>query len=220
MLDFSQPGLAVFDMDSTLIRIECIDEIAALAGCKQQVEEITAAAMRGELDFAASLQQRVALLAGVEEHTLASIFSPLPLTHGAQGLLLWLRQRGWKTALVSGGFSWFADQLKQHLQLDAAIANQLEIRDGRLSGRVIAPIIDAQAKAEQLHRLAKQWGIALSNTLAVGDGANDIPLLQAAGFSVAFQAKAVVKRHAQLAIDEADLMAIARFFEAPHTHKD
>jgi phosphoserine phosphatase len=214
MLDFSQPGLAVFDMDSTLIRIECIDEIAAIAGCKPQVEAITAAAMRGEVDFAASLTQRVALLKGVEEATLGAIFSPPPLTQGAAELIQWLQQRGWKTAVVSGGFTWFAEQLKQLIQLDTAIANQLEIENGRLTGRVLSPIIDAQAKADHLQRLAQWWGISPANTLAVGDGANDIPMLERAAFGVAFQAKNKVKQHAQLAIDDTDLMTIARYFEA------
>lgn len=214
MLDFSQPGLVVFDMDSTLIGIECIDEIAALAGCKAEVEGITAAAMRGEVDFSASLQQRVALLAGIEESMLEQIFSPPPVTSGARQLVQWFHQRGWKTAVVSGGFTWFAEQLKQLIHLDAAVANTLEIVAGRLTGRVIEPIIDADAKAFQLGRLARMWDISLSNTIAVGDGANDIPMLQAAAFGVAFQAKEKVKQHAQLAIDDHDLMAIARYLEA------
>ncbi|WP_127346036.1 phosphoserine phosphatase SerB [Pseudidiomarina mangrovi] len=214
MIDFSQPGLAVFDMDSTLITIECIDEIADRAQCKPQVAAITAAAMRGEIDFAASLRQRVALLRGVKEQRLAEIFSPLPLTPGAAELMAWLRQRGWRTALVSGGFTWFAEQLQQFLQLDHALANRLEIRNGELTGEVIAPIIDAEAKALHLRQLAAQWHIPLHNTIAVGDGANDIAMVQAAGFGVAFCAKPALQHYAQLVINEPDLSAIARHFEA------
>ncbi|CAI8152680.1 MAG: Phosphoserine phosphatase [Pseudidiomarina mangrovi] len=214
MIDFSQPGLAVFDMDSTLITIECIDEIAERGHCKPQVAAITEAAMRGELDFAASLRQRVALLRGVKEQCLAEIFSPLPLTPGAVELMAWLRQRGWRTALVSGGFTWFAEQLQHYLQLDHAVANRLEIRDGELTGEVLAPIIDAEAKAQQLKQLAAQWQIPLHNTIAVGDGANDIAMLQAAGFGVAFCAKPALQSYAQLVINEADLSAIARYFDA------
>lgn len=214
MIDFSRPGLAVFDMDSTLIEIECIDEIAALAGCKSQVSAITTAAMRGELDFASSLQQRVALLKGVDEALLASLFSPVPLTQGAAELIQWLRGHGWKTAVVSGGFTWFAEQLKPLLQLDAVVANRLDIEHGRLTGRLIPPIIDARSKADQLLRWCQQWGISPHNTLAVGDGANDIPLVQTAAYGVAFCAKEALRAHAQLAIDSPDLMGIARYFEA------
>src|SRR5690554_579710 len=214
MIDFSQPGLAVFDMDSTLIQIECIDEIAAIAGCKPQVSAITAAAMRGELDFAASLQQRVALLRGIDEALLASLFSPPPLTQGAADLIQWLHRQGWKTAVVSGGFTWFAEQLQTLLQLDAVVANQLEIEQGRLTGRLIPPIIDAQSKAEQLVWWCQQWHISLDNTLAVGDGANDIPLLQKAAFGVAFCAKEALRAHAQLTIDTPNLMGVADYFEA------
>lgn len=213
MINFSQPGVAVFDMDSTLIGIECIDEIAAIAEIKPQVAAITAAAMRGEVDFSASLQQRVALLKGIEERTLATIFSPPPLTPGARELIQWLQGWGWKTAVVSGGFTWFAEQLKQLLRLDEAVANRLEIIDGRLTGQVFSPIIDAQAKAEQLTKLAQRWNIPAHNTLAIGDGANDIPMLKAAGFGIAFCAKATVQQHAQLVINDNNLMAIAHYFD-------
>lgn len=205
MLSMRQPGLVVFDMDSTLISIECIDEIAALAGRKAEVSEVTEAAMRGDIDFRKSLIQRVAALEGVEETLFESLFEPIPLTHGATDLCAWLRSIGWRIALVSGGFTWFAEKVAAELQLDAAIANRLEIAEQRLTGRVIEPIIDAEAKASWLVKLARQWQIGPDQVIAVGDGANDIPMLKASSYGVAFCAKAAVRQHADTCIEQPDL---------------
>lgn len=212
-LDFSKPGLALFDMDSTLITIECIDELAALVGKKQQVSEITERAMRGELDFASSLKERVAALAGVREVQLDALFKPIPLTEGAAELVAWLHSKGWKVGVVSGGFTWFTEQVKEQLNLDFARANVLVWQQQQLSGEVAEPIIDAQAKVSALHEWAQQLGIPLSQTLAIGDGANDIPMLEAAQFGVAFQAKEALRQVADLCVDEGGLMKVAYYFE-------
>lgn len=214
MLDFSKPGLAIFDMDSTLISIECIDEIAALAHRKDEVSVITERAMRGELDFAESLKARVAVLKGVQRSQLAQLFAPIPFTQGAPELIQWLQQRGWKTAVVSGGFTWFTNQVQSSLKLNFSAANTLLWQDDVLTGEVAEPIVAAHTKAELLQQWAHEIGIPLSQTLAVGDGANDIPMLKLAGFGVAFCAKANVKQHADVAIDEPNLMALAAYFEA------
>lgn len=214
MLNFRQPGLAVFDMDSTLITVECIDEIAALVGRKQEVSEVTERAMRGELDFAQSLKQRVALLEGVKKQALQHLFEPIPLTPGAEELINWLHSRGWKTAVVSGGFTWFTEQVKQKLQLHYAHANTLCWHDDQLTGVVSEPIVDAQAKADYLKLWAEELGLPIHQTLAIGDGANDIPMLEMAGFGVAFCAKPAVQQRADLSINEPNLMAIAHYFEA------
>ncbi|WP_417659895.1 phosphoserine phosphatase SerB [Pseudidiomarina sp.] len=213
MLDFSKPGLAIFDMDSTLITIECIDEIAAIAGCKREVSLITERAMRGELDFAESLKARVAKLRGVRRTQLEQLFDPIPFTPGAQELLYWLHQKGWKTALVSGGFTWFAAPVSQTLKFDFCLANRLVWDNDVLTGEVEEPIVDARIKAECLERWASEADIPMHQTLAVGDGANDIPMLNAAGFGVAFCAKPSLQEIADLIIDEPDLMAIVRYFE-------
>ena len=214
MLDFNQPGLAVFDMDSTLISIECIDEIAALVGKKEEVSAVTERAMRGELDFAQSLTQRVALLEGISKAQLQQLFNPIPFTKGAEEFIAWLHQHGWKTAVVSGGFTWFTDQVKDKLQLSFAHSNRLSWKNNKLTGSVIPPIVDAQTKANYLKMWAEQLQIPTQQTLAVGDGANDIPMLDAAGFGVAFCAKPKVQQHASISVDEPNLMAIAHYFEA------
>lgn len=208
MINLMQPGLVVFDMDSTLITIECIDEIAALAGKKAEVSAVTEAAMQGEIDFAESLQARVALLAGVPESHLDQLFSPIPLTPGAKALVDWFHSHGWKTALASGGFTWFAEKLQQRLGLDSVLANQLEIHAGTLTGKVIAPVIDATAKAAEVEKLAQDYGIPMAQTIAVGDGANDIPMLQRSGLGIAFAAKPIVHAHADIVIERADLRLV------------
>ncbi|EKE82871.1 phosphoserine phosphatase SerB [Idiomarina xiamenensis] len=202
-------GLIAFDMDSTLISIECIDEIAALAGCKQAVSQVTEAAMRGDIDFQQSLRERVALLAGVEQTRLQQLFQPIPFNPGVQQCIATLQQAGWRCVLLSGGFTWFAERLQQALQLDAVVANQLEIEAGRLTGKVLGRIVDAQVKAQQLKMLAQRWQIPISRTVAVGDGANDRDMLLAAGTGVAYCAKPALNQIADIIYDQRDLSALA-----------
>lgn len=209
MPNLQQPGLVVFDMDSTLITIECIDELAALVGKKPQVSAITAAAMRGELDFAASLRARVELLEGVQEQRLEQLFQPIPLSNGAAELITWFHARGWRTAVVSGGFTWFTERLAKTINLDAHLANELLWQSSQLTGRVAEPIVDGARKAQFLHELAQQWSIPLSNTIAVGDGANDIEMLNAAGYGVAYCAKPALREVADTTIDTPELMLLA-----------
>ncbi|HET8816903.1 MAG TPA: phosphoserine phosphatase SerB [Pseudidiomarina sp.] len=208
MLDFSQPGLAVFDMDSTLITIECIDEIAALVSRKPEIAAITEAAMRGELDFVASLRQRVAALAGIGESQFQRLFDPIPLTPGASALCQWLQEQHWRIVIASGGFTWFAERLQKQLNIDAVCANELEWQQGQLTGRVVEPVVDAERKAEALRDYASRWEIPLTNTLAIGDGANDIQMLEAAACGVAFCAKSRLKAVADIIIDEPDLSTL------------
>lgn len=201
-------GLIVFDMDSTLIGIECIDEIARLNDCYTKVAEITKAAMEGKLDFSESLRQRVACLKGVSESSLQALFNPIPLHPGAKELFSTLKEKGWQRAIVSGGFTWFADRLAAELQADAVIANQLEVSDGLLTGRVLGDIVDASIKASSLQALAKKWNIPMSKTVAVGDGANDAMMLEQAAVGIAYQAKPSLKRIADYCIDEPDLRQV------------
>lgn len=203
--DLSQPGLVVMDMDSTAIQIECIDEIAALAGVGEQVSALTERAMQGELDFEQSLRQRVATLAGANQQILAQVRANLPLTLDLENLVGTLHEYGWKVALASGGFTYFSEHLKQILSLDYAQANELEIIDERLTGQVLGAVVSAQTKANTLIKLAQEYQIKLSNTVAVGDGANDLPMMQAAGLGIAFHAKPKVEQQAQAAIRFAGL---------------
>lgn len=196
----TQPGLLLMDMDSTVIDIECIDEIAKLAGVGEQVSEVTELAMQGKLDFAESLNSRVACLAGLEESLLAKVRDALPLMPGIETLLTTLRANGWKLAIASGGFTYFADHLKLRLGLDEAVSNQLQIHNGQLTGKVEGQIIDAQMKAETLTRLAREYNIPVEQTIALGDGANDLVMMQAAGLGVAYHAKTVVREQAQASI--------------------
>ena len=208
MVNLSQPGSVVFDMDSTLITIECIDELAALVDRKAEVAAITAAAMRGELDFAASLKQRVAVLAGVERDRLAQLFQPIPLTPGAAELVAWFRQRGWYTAVVSGGFTWFTEQLAAAIGLHQHCANSLLWKGDRLTGEVAEPIVDGQRKAMQLRAWAEHYQLPLTQTIAVGDGANDHAMLEAAALGVAFCAKPALQAVADIVIDTPNLMTL------------
>ena len=192
--------LAVFDMDSTLIEAEVIDELAKAAGVGEQVSEITERAMRGELDFRASFKERLALLKGLDVGVLDEIGASLRLTEGAEVLFAELKRLGYKTAILSGGFTYFAKQLQAKLGIDYVFANELEVVDGKVTGVAIEPIVDAQRKADLLGELARKEGLQMEQTIAVGDGANDLPMLAIAGLGVAFRAKPLVKQSAKQAI--------------------
>ncbi|WP_085725354.1 phosphoserine phosphatase SerB [Pseudomonas sp. R37(2017)] len=192
--------LAVFDMDSTLIEAEVIDELAKAAGVGDKVSEITERAMAGELDFRASFKERLALLKGLDVKVLDSIGASLRLTEGAETLFAELKRLGYKTAILSGGFTYFAKQLQAKLGIDYVFANELEVVDGKVTGVAVEPIVDAQRKADLLKELAHKEGLRLEQTIAVGDGANDLPMLAIAGLGVAFRAKPLVKQSAKQAI--------------------
>ncbi|PYD16380.1 ACT domain protein/phosphoserine phosphatase SerB [Pseudomonas syringae pv. pisi] len=192
--------LAVFDMDSTLIEAEVIDELANAAGVGEQVSEITERAMRGELDFSESFKERLALLKGLDVSVLDEIGASLRLTEGAETLFSELKRLGYKTAILSGGFTYFAKQLQAKLGIDYVFANELEVVDGKVTGVAVEPIVNAQRKADLLRELAHKEGLSLEQTIAVGDGANDLPMLAIAGLGVAFRAKPLVKQSAKQAI--------------------
>ncbi|MFJ5298221.1 phosphoserine phosphatase SerB [Pseudomonas sp. NPDC088368] len=192
--------LAVFDMDSTLIEAEVIDELAKAHGVGERVSEITERAMRGELDFRASFKERLALLKGLDIKVLDEIGASLRLTEGAENLFAELKRLGYKTAILSGGFTYFARQLQAKLGIDYIFANELEVVDGQCTGVAVEPIVDAQRKADLLRELAIKEGLSLEQTIAVGDGANDLPMLAIAGLGVAFRAKPLVKQSAKQAI--------------------
>ncbi|WP_183132917.1 phosphoserine phosphatase SerB [Pseudomonas coronafaciens] len=192
--------LAVFDMDSTLIEAEVIDELAKAAGVGEQVSEITERAMRGELDFSESFKERLTLLKGLDVSVLDEIGASLRLTEGAETLFSELKRLGYKTAILSGGFTYFAKQLQAKLGIDYVFANELEVVDGKVTGVAVEPIVNAQRKADLLRELAHKEGLSLEQTIAVGDGANDLPMLAIAGLGVAFRAKPLVKQSAKQAI--------------------
>ena len=201
--------LLAMDMDSTLITIECIDELGELAGRKAEVAGITARAMRGEIDYPQSLRERVALLAGLPVAALEKVYQErLRLTPGAQALIAACKNHGVKILLVSGGFTFFVERLKQRLALDYTISNVLEIERNKLTGKVTGEIVGAEAKAEKFLQVAKALGAAKHQTVAIGDGANDLKMMKEAGVSIAFHAKPVVRAQADYALNWSGLDAV------------
>lgn len=200
--------LVCFDMDSTLIEAEVIDELAHAAGVGDQVVAITERAMAGELDFQSSFRERLALLKGLDESVLADIADKLPLTEGAERLIGTLKAYGFKTAILSGGFTYFGHYLQRKLGIDYVYANELEIVDGKVTGEVSGTIVDGARKAELLRELAQREGIKLEQTIAVGDGANDLPMLSEAGLGIAFRAKPLVRESARHSISTLGLDAV------------
>ena len=209
----SQVRLVAMDMDSTLITIECVVEIADAQGIKPQVAAITERAMRGEIDFAESLKARVALLAGVPVSALEAIYADrLRLSPGAENLLATLHAQGTKTLLVSGGFTFFTDRLRDRLQLTAAMSNVLDIAGGHLTGKLTGDLVDAEAKAREVRRWARDARADGGLVVALGDGANDLPMFAAADVSIAWRAKPVVRARATHAIDHCGLDAVLNLF--------
>ena len=211
---FADLKLLAMDMDSTLITIECIDELGDLAGKKAEVAAITAQAMAGEIDYPESLRRRVGLLAGLQEAELQRVYQQrLKLTPGADALLAACRKHGVKVLLVSGGFAFFTERLKERLSLDYTISNVLEIVHGRLTGKLVGNIVGAEAKAAKFLEISKSLGIQKHQTLAIGDGANDLKMMAEAGWSIAFRAKPVVRAQASCAINWSGLDAVVNLFE-------
>jgi phosphoserine phosphatase len=200
--------LVAFDMDSTLIQTEVIDELAEAAGVGPEVASITEAAMNGELDFRESLERRVALLKGLDANVLQSIAERLPITPGAERLIRTLHSLDYRTVILSGGFNFFGRHLQERLGIDDVFANELEIVDGKLTGRVEGEIVDGARKAELLRELAERENLRLEQTIAVGDGANDLPMLNAAGLGIAFHAKPKVRASAEQVISNLGLDGI------------
>jgi phosphoserine phosphatase len=206
-------ALLAMDMDSTLISIECIDEIADFAGRKAEVAAVTACAMRGEIDWPESLRQRVAALAGLDASVLGRVHDErLRFNPGAERLVAAARRCGLRTLLVSGGFTYFTDRVRDRLKLDFAYSNVLVVEDGRLAGTTTGPLVDAEGKAAHVARLKRELGIGPERVLAIGDGANDLPMLAEAGASIAYHAKPVVKARAAYALDYAGLDGVLNLF--------
>ena len=207
-------GLIAFDMDSTLITIECIDELADFAGRKAEVSAVTEAAMRGEIDYRESLRRRLALLAGLDARVLARVFGErLLLSPGARELLEAAQNAGLRTAILSGGFTYFTERLRIELGFDFATSNELEISGGKLTGRVVGDIVDAAAKAHHLVRLTDELGLRKEQVIACGDGANDLLMMVQAGLSVAFHAKPATRAKADVAINFGGLDSLLNLFD-------
>jgi phosphoserine phosphatase len=211
---FADLKLLAMDMDSTLITIECIDELGDLAGLKTEIAGITAQAMRGELDYPQSLRKRVGLLAGLSEASLSRVYDErLRLTPGAEELIAACKKNGVKLLLVSGGFTFFTDRLKARLAIDYTISNRLEAQGGKLTGQVLGDIVDADAKAAKFRAVMKELGASREQTVAIGDGANDLKMMAESGVSIAFHAKPVVRAQASCAITWGGLDAVLNLFE-------
>jgi phosphoserine phosphatase len=207
-------GLIAFDMDSTLITIECIDELADFAGKRAAVSAITEAAMRGEIDYRESLRRRLALLAGLDARVLARVYGErLLLSPGARELLEAAQNAGLRTAILSGGFTYFTERLRIELGFDFATSNELEISGGKLTGQVSGDIVDAAAKAHHLARLTDELGLRKAQVIAIGDGANDLLMLGQAGLSVAFRAKPAIRTKADISINFGGLDALLNLFD-------
>ena len=203
--------LICFDMDSTLIQTECIDELAERAGVGEQVKAITERAMRGEIDFKESFTERVALLKGLDESVMKDIAENLPITEGVERLMFVLKHYGYKIAILSGGFTYFGEYLKQRFGIDYVYANELEIKDGKLTGKYIGEVVDGKRKAELLRLLAQVEKVDIAQTIAVGDGANDLPMLSTAGLGIAFHAKPKVVENAEQSINTIGLDGVLYF---------
>ncbi|MEH6454575.1 MAG: phosphoserine phosphatase SerB, partial [Psychromonas sp.] len=213
--DWNKPGLVLMDMDSTTIQIECIDEIARLYGVGEQVSAVTAQAMQGKLDFNESLRTRVGKLENAPQAILKEVADNMPLMPGLKVLLTGLKSAGWKVAIASGGFNYFADRLKVDLGFDSATANSLEIIDETLTGKVIGEIVNAQVKARTLNELATKFSVDMAQTVAIGDGANDLKMMAHAGLGVAVHGKPKVVEQAQAAICQGSLLQLLYMLAVP-----
>ena len=212
--------LICFDMDSTLIQTECIDELAERAGVGEQVRAITERAMRGEIDFKESFTERVALLKGLDESVMKEIAENLPITEGVERLMFVLKHYGYKIAILSGGFTYFGEYLKQKFGIDYVYANELEIENGKLTGRYVGEIVDGKRKAELLRLLAQVEKVDIAQTIAVGDGANDLPMLSTAGLGIAFHAKPKVVENAEQSINTIGLDGVLYFLGFKDSYLD
>lgn len=212
--------LICFDMDSTLIQTECIDELAERAGVGEQVKAITECAMRGEIDFKESFTERVALLKGLDESVMKEIAENLPITEGVERLMFVLKHYGYKIAILSGGFTYFGEHLKRNFGIDYVYANELEIVDGKLTGRYLGEIVDGKRKAELLRLLAQVEKVDIAQTIAVGDGANDLPMLSTAGLGIAFHAKPKVVENAEQSINTIGLDGVLYFLGFKDSYLD
>jgi phosphoserine phosphatase len=206
--DYRHFRLAVFDMDSTLIEAEVIDELAKEAGVGEHVAAVTAAAMRGELDFQQSFRKRVSFLKGLSEKRLTAVAERILLTNGTERLFRVLKRIGIKTAVCSGGFTFMGERLQQRLGIDYVYANELEIKNGVVTGEVPLEVIDGNKKAELVKQIAAREGVALDQVIAVGDGANDLPMINLAGMGVAFRAKPIVRASAKYSVSNAGIDAL------------